>query len=319
MKAIAQTGYGPPGRVLDVADVPRPEVDEGSVLVRVRAASVNALDWRRVRAQPFVVRGEGLLRPRNPLLGVDTAGVVESVGHGIEHLRPGDEVFGIGKGSFAEFTTGTTFVRKPENLTFEEAAAVPVCGSTALQTLRDIATVKPGESVLVNGAGGGVGTFLVQIGKALGCRVTATTKKETIELVTELGADRVIDHSRDDFAAMGERYDVIVEVGRRRTFRDCRDVLAPGGRLVMVGAGGRLGGPIARFVGAQLRSKILRQPVTAFVSWESTDDLEVLREMLEAGTIRPVIDRVIALEDAASGVRQLEEGRARGKVVVSLT
>lgn len=318
MKAIVQTGYGPPDRVLEIADIPTPEVHEGSVLVRVRAASVNALDWRRVRAKPFVVRGEGLRRPRNPILGVDTAGVVEAVGARVEHLRPGDEVFGIGKGAFAELTIGTTFVRKPENLSLEEAAAVPVCGLTALQTLRDIATVRPGERLLVNGAGGGVGTFLVQIGKALGCHVTATTKSDTVELVASLGADRVIDHTREDFVAMGERYDVIAEVGRRRTFRDCRDALAPGGRLIMVGAGGRLGGPIARFVGSQLRSKVLRQPVAAFVSWESTDDLEALREMIEAGSVRPVIDWVVPLEDAACRVRHVEDGQARGKVVISI-
>jgi NADPH:quinone reductase-like Zn-dependent oxidoreductase len=318
VRAIVQRAYGSPD-LLRLADVAEPTAEDDSVLVHVRAASVNALDWRKVRADPFVVRLEsGLLRPRHPLLGVDTAGHVERIGRNVEHLRPGDEVFGIGKGAFAELTSGSTFAVKPRNLSFEEAAAVPACGLTALQTVRDIAKVEAGERVLINGAGGGVGTFLVQVAKAFGAHVAAATRTANVDMIRGLGADAVIDHTREDFAARGERYDVIVEVGGTRSYRTCRNALAPGGRIVMVGAGSGLGGPIGRFIGAQVRSRMLSQPVTAFVSWESIDDLGTIRDLIEAGKVRPVIDRIVPIEDVPEAIRYVEEGRARGKVVISI-
>jgi NADPH:quinone reductase-like Zn-dependent oxidoreductase len=317
MKAIVQRAYGPP-EVLSLEEVERPVVGDGEVLVRVAAASANVLDWRKMRAAPFVVRAEGLRRPRQPILGVDTAGVVEEVDKDITNVKVGDEVFGIGRGSFAEYTVGKTFVPKPTNLTFEEAAALPVAGSTALQAVRDIAKVQDGQRVLVNGAGGGVAHLIVQIAKAFGAEVTATTRSEKLELVRSLGAEEVIDYASVDFRSRGTRYDVISEVGGKLSLPSCRGVLVPDGQLVLIGAGSGLGGPIGRFMIASFRAKVLRQRVTAFVSWESTDDLLTLKEMVEAAKVRPVIDRTYTLVETPDAIGYLESGRAAGKVVVTV-
>ncbi|HEX2196420.1 MAG TPA: NAD(P)-dependent alcohol dehydrogenase [Actinomycetota bacterium] len=317
VKAIVQRGYGPPG-VLSLEDVDRPSVEDDEVLVRVAAASLNVLDWRKMRAKPFVVRSEGLRRPRQPVLGVDASGVVEAVGSEVTHLRPGDEVFGIGKGALAEYTVGKTFAPKPANLTFEQAAAVPVAGSTALQAVRDIAKVEAGRRVLVNGAGGGVGHLIVQVAKVFGAHVTATTRRASVEFVRSIGADEVIDYTADDFRSRGQRYDAIFEVGGGLTLRGCRSALAPSGRLVFVGAGAGVTGPIGRFAGATLRAKVMRQPVVAFVSWESTEDLLTLKDLIEARKVTPAVDRAYTLAESVDAVRFLEAGGVRGKVVIKI-
>ena len=317
MKAIVQRGYGSP-EVLSLADVAQPTLSDDDVLVRVRAASLNVLDWRKMRADPFVVRAEGLFRPRQPVLGVDTAGVVEEVGKAVTHLTAGDEVFGIGRGSLAEYTVGKTFAPKPTNLTFEEAAAVPVAGSTALQAVRDIAKVQAGDRVLVNGAAGGVAHLVVQVANAFDAHVTATTSSKKMQFVHSLGAEEVIDYTLEDFRKKGTTYDVIFEVGGKLTLPGCREALTDSGRLVFVGAGSGLGGPIGRFMLSTLRQKVLKQPVTAFVSWESVEDLLTLKEMIESGKVRPLLDRTYPLAEAPEGVTYLESGKVQGKVVITV-
>jgi NADPH:quinone reductase-like Zn-dependent oxidoreductase len=318
VKAIVQDGYGTPD-VLRLADVDRPTVGDDGVLVRVRAASLNPLDWRRVRGSPFVIRlGEGLRRPRSPVLGVDAAGWVEEVGDAVTHLRPGDEVFGVGKGSLAEYVRGGTFAPKPANLTFEEAAAVPVAGWTALQGLRDRGGLRSGHRVLVYGAGGGVGTFTVQIAKALGGEVTAVTSTEKVDLVSSLGADHVVDYTKEDPTRSGARCDLVVDIGGDRSISDWRRTLKPGGKLILAGAGKRFGGPVGRFLAGSVRSRVLRQRVDAFISWESVEDLDTLRHLIENGKVTPVMDRTYPLAEAAEAVRYLESERASGKVVITI-
>jgi NADPH:quinone reductase-like Zn-dependent oxidoreductase len=318
MKAIVQDRYGSPD-VLRLTDVDKPMVDDDDVLVRVRAASVNAGDWRRVRASPFVIRlVEGLRRPRTGAVGVDAAGHVEEVGKDVTHLQPGDEVFGVRKGAFAEYVSGRTFVPKPANLTFEHAAAVPVAGSTALQALRDKGRIQPGQRVLVNGAGGGVGTFVVQIAKAFGADVTGVSSTGKLDLVRSIGADHVIDYTREDFTKSGPRYDLIIDVGGTPSLSACRRALTPDGTLVLVGAGSGPGGPIARLLAGFLRSRLLKQRIVAFISRESKEDLLTLKELIEAGKVAPVIDRTYPLSETAEAIRYLESGHARGKVAITV-
>lgn len=316
MKAIVQRAYGS-SEVLTLGDVDIPAVEDDQVLVRVQAASLNVLDWRKMRASPFVVRMEGLRRPRQPILGVDTAGVIEAVGETVRHLKPGDKVFGFGKGSLAEYTVGTRFAPRPANLTLEQAAALPVAGLTALQAVRDIGKVEPGDRVLVNGAGGGVGHLLVQIAKAFGANVTATTSSNKTEFVSSLGADQVIDYERDDFRESGDRYDEIFELGGNLTLAGCRRVLADRGRLVFIGAGSGVGGPIGRFVASSFRAKVLKRPVVAFTSWASTEDLVSLKEMVESGKVTPLIDREYPLAEVPDAIAYLESGKVRGKIVIT--
>ncbi len=319
MKAIVQEGYGPPEAVLRLAEVDRPKPDDHGVLVRVRAASVNALDWRRVRGSPFILRfGEGLRTPKKPGLGVDAAGHVEEVGGNVTDLRPGDEVFGVGTGAFAEYTTGRFFVPKPASLTFEQAAAVPVAGLTALQGLRDKGRVTPGQRVLVYGAGGGVGTFTVMVAKALGAEVTAATRPGKLDLVRSLGPDHVIDYTREDFTRGGRSYDVIVDVGGDRSLSACRRALAPGGTLVLAGAGYGASGPIGRVLAAIFRSGVLRQRIVPFISKETTEDLLALMDLIEAGKVTPAIDRTYPLAETPQAIRYLESGDVHGKVVIAV-
>jgi NADPH:quinone reductase-like Zn-dependent oxidoreductase len=318
MRAIVQDRYGSPDH-LRVAEVDPPSLTDTGVLVRVHASSINAGDWRRVRAAPIVIRGvEGWRRPRSPLLGGDAAGVVEAVGSAVTHLSPGDRAYGIRTGAFAELVNGRTFVRMPSNLGFEEAAAVPIAGVTALQAVRDHGRVQPGDRVLVNGAGGGVGSMVVQIAKADGAEVTAVTGPRTTDLVRSLSADRVIDYTREDFTETAPGHDVTIDLGGNRSIRALRRTIARNGRVVLVGAGaGRLG-PMTRLAGGLVRMRVLRQPIAMFIAAVRTEDLDALTELIEAGKLRPAIDRTYPLEQVPDAMRYVESGQARGKVVITI-
>jgi NADPH:quinone reductase-like Zn-dependent oxidoreductase len=319
MRAIVQEGYGNPERVLRLAEVDPPVVEDERALVRVRATSVNAGDWRRVRANPLFIRFvEGIRRPKSPLFGGDVAGVVEAVGKNITHIAPGDEVYGVRTGAFAEYVASKNMARKPANLTLEEAAAVPIAGITALQAVRDHGELQPGQRVLVNGAGGGVGSMTVQIAKAYGGDVTAVTRTESVEATRSIGADRVIDHRMADFTRDTARYDLIIDIGGNRSIRHLRRVLAPGGRLVLVGAGHGGMGAMGRFMGGALRRRVLKQPLALFIADVRREDLETLTQLIEAGKLRPLIERTYRLDELPAALRHVEEGRARGKVVVTI-
>src|SRR5712691_1070021 len=320
MKAIVQDGYGS-ADVLQLREVDRPVVPDDRVLVRVRAASVNALDWHTVHGGRLIRMIGALMRqPFNPVRGVDVAGHVEAVGKNVARLRPGDEVFGVARGTFAEYALGSEngLVPKPREMTFAQAAAMGVAGVTALQGLRDRGQVTPGQRVLINGAGGGVGTFAVQIAKALGAHVTAVTSTRNLELVRSLGPDEVIDYTQEDFTRRAERYDVIFDVAATRSFADCRRVLTPNGRMVLVGAAkGSMGRTLTRAVAGIVRSRWSRWlvPLLAKVT---NEDLVALKELVEAGKLCPVIDREYSLSEAADAVRYVGSGQARAKVVINV-
>jgi len=321
MRAIVQEGYGS-ADALHLRDIPRPIVAEGRVLVRVRAASVNALDWHSVHGGLMIRAVSTLMRQKDePVRGVDVAGVVESVGPGVTRFGPGDEVFGNAPASFAEYALAREqgLAPKPRNASFEQAAAVGVAGRTALQGLRDHAQVKPGQRVLVNGAGGGVGTFAVQIAKALGAHVTAVTGTRNVDLVRSLGADEVVDYTKADFARSSARYDAIIDVAANRSLSDLRRVLVPGGTLVLVGASKAGGMAIfARIGSAFVRSRVLRQRIIFFVAKSTLADLVVLKELIEDGKVRPAIDRTYPLSEGVEAVRYLGTGQARAKVVITM-
>ena len=285
MKSIVRHRYGS-SDVLELGHADLPEATEDRALVRVRASSVNAHDWHMMRGKPYLARmgGQGFLRPTSTVLGLDVAGVVEAVGPDVTDLQPGDEVFGLRSGAFAEYVSTKNVVPMPAGLSFEEAASLPIAGFTALQAVRDKAEVRAGQRVLVNGAGGGVGSLVVQIAKAHGAEVTGVTSTANLELVASLGADRVVDYSRDDFTRGRERYDVIFDAGGNRSLARLRRVLAPDGTLVMIAPGaGQWLGPLVRIAGAMLISRFSEQRLRPFLSSVSRDDLVVLRDMVEAG------------------------------------
>ena len=323
MKAIVRDTYCSPD-ALEVREVDKPDVGDDEVLVRVRAASVNPADWYTLTGTPLVARAQmGLRRPKVTSLGTDFAGEVEAVGTGVTQFRPGDEVFGGRAGAFAEYVAvreDRAVVSKPAEVTFEEAAAVPIAAITALQGLRDKGQVQPGQKVLINGASGGVGTFAVQIAKALGAGVTGVCSTGNVDLVRSLGADRVVDYTREDFTRGEQRYDVLFDVAGSRSWSECRRVLAPNATLVMVGApkGNRLLGPLGHIVAVRLGSVRGSQKAVFFVAQLTKADLLVLRELLEAGKVTPAIDRRYELGEIAEALRYLGEGHARGKVVVTV-
>jgi NADPH:quinone reductase-like Zn-dependent oxidoreductase len=325
MQSVVQDRYGSaPEGVLRMAEIDRPTVGDDEVLVRVHAASVDRGTWHIMAGLPYPIRlaGFGLRRPKYANPGRNLAGTVEAVGGGATGFRPGDEVFGMATSTFAQYAAARAdkLAVKPANLTFEEAAAVPVSGCTALQAVRDHGRVQAGDRVLIVGASGGVGTFAVQIAKAFGAVVTGVCSTSKVDLVHALGADHVIDYSRADFADAGQRYDAILDTGGNAPLSSLRRALAPRGRLVIVGGEttGRLLGGSGRQIRAQLLSPFLSQDLGTFIASEKAADLLVLRRLIEAGHVAPVIDRSYPLADAAAAIRHLLSGRTRGKVVVSV-
>ena len=322
MQAIVNEEYGGP-EVLELRDVDAPALDPDGILVRVRASSVNAYDWHVMRGLPYLVRlSEGRGRPKQQIRGVDVAGVVEAVGENVTAFHPGDEVFGAKAGALAEYVCAgpkTVLAAKPAGLTFEQAAAIPLAGVTALQSLRDRGRLEAGQRVLVNGAAGGVGTFSVQIAKALGADVTGVCSARNVDLVTSIGADRVLDYAEVDFARSGERYDLVVDNVGNRSLRDLRRALTPHGTLVVVGGGGgNWVGPMMLPLRAAMVSPFVGQRLLPLLAKHTQDDLLVLKELAETGKVVPVIDRTYPLAETAEAIRYLETGHARGKVVVAV-
>ncbi len=323
MEAIVHDKYGSPD-LLERREVEQLEPADDGVLVRVRAASVNRLDWYVVAGTPWIARPlTGLRRPKTHLIGVDFAGTVEAVGKDVTDLQPGDDVFGArsgSTGSFAEFVCAQNGIaRKPANLTFEEAAAVPLAAITALQGLRDHGQVQPGQKVLVNGASGGVGTFAVQIAKALGAEVTAVCSTRNVEQSRALGADHVIDYTSEDFTRSGRRYDVILDVAGSRSWRQYRRVLNPHATLVIVGGpNGRLLGPLGHIVKVKLAALRGSQKAVFFVGKWNKPDMEVLRELVESEKVKPVVERRYELSEIADALRYMGEGHVQGKLVITV-
>jgi NADPH:quinone reductase-like Zn-dependent oxidoreductase len=325
MKAIVRCDYGAPD-VLELEEIEKPVPGDQDVLIEVRAAAVNPLDWHYMRGTPYVMRMEsGLRKPKSIRLGVDFAGVVEAVGRQVRQFKPGDEVFGGRTGALAEYLSvpeDRAVVLKPTNLTFEQAASLPVAAITALQALRDRAGVQPAQKVLINGASGGVGTFAVQIAKAFGAEVTGVCSTRNVDMVRSIGADHVIDYTREDFTSTGQRYDVVLDNVGNRSLAECRRVLGPTGKYVLIGGGGpndhRWIVPLGRVLGAYLLSFFVRQDLSMFLSQMNQRDLAVLRDLVQAGKVTPVIDRRYTLGEVPDAIRYLETGRARGKVVITL-
>jgi NADPH:quinone reductase-like Zn-dependent oxidoreductase len=320
VKAIIRDAYGSV-EVLRLADIDQPVAGEVDVLVHVHAAGVDQGVWHLMTGTPYAMRlaGFGIRAPKNALLGYDVAGRIEAVGAQVTEFRPGQEVFGTCRGSFAEYAVARAdhLLPKPENVTFEQAAAVPISGFAALQAVREQGGVRPGQRVLIIGAGGGVGTFAVQIAKADGAEVTGVCSASKTELVRSIGADHVIDYTREDFVDGRNRYDVILDIAGNRSLSELRRALTPRGTLVIVGgedAGKWLG--IRRQLRAAALSPFVRQKLGFFISKERPEDLEELRKLLEAGTIRPVVDKTFPLEEVPAAIQYLRDGRARGKIVV---
>ncbi len=322
MKAIVHTRYGSPD-VLECQEVDKPDPTDDEVLVRVRAASVNPADWYGVAGRPYVGRVlMGLRKPKSSSVRTDFAGTVEAVGRDVTEFRPGDEVFGR-SGAFAEYVcvrADGALALKPANLTFEQAAAVAVAALTALQGLRDKGQVQPGQQVLINGASGGVGTFAVQIAKALGAEVTAVCSTRNVDLVCSLGADYVVDYTQEDFTRSDRRYDVLLDVAGSRSWRACRRVLTPQATLVIIGApkGGRLLGPLSHIIKVRLAAVRSSRKAVFFIANLNKQDLGFLGELFEAGKVTPIIDRRYELSETADAFRYLGEGHAQGKVIVTV-
>jgi NADPH:quinone reductase-like Zn-dependent oxidoreductase len=318
MRAVVYYEYGSPD-VLRIEDVAKPAVEDDGVLVRVRAAAANPLDWRCMRGGVLRLM-EGLRRPKTGRIGLDLAGQVEAVGKNVTQLAPGVEVFGCCRGSFAEYVCAkeSQLAPKPAGLTFEQAAAIGLAGTTALQALRDAGRLQPGQSVLVNGASGGVGTFAVQIAKALGARVTGVCSTRNLDLVRSLGADEVIDYTKEDFTARGRRHDLLLDTVANRSLSDCGRTLAPGGVGLLVGAPHENGRLIVFMLRAALAARFRKPKFRLVLTNAKRADLLVLKELVESGKLVPVIDRAVPLSDAAEAIRHLEQGHARGKVVVKM-
>ena len=324
MQAIVYDRYGS-SEVLELRETDRPVVTDDGVLVRVHAASVNPVDWHTMTGTPYLVRMQsGLRKPKSEELGVDFAGTVEEVGSSVTQFQPGDEVFGARNGSFAEYVCvreERAVVQKPAGVTFEQAAAVPVAAISALQGLRDRGRIQPGQKVLINGASGGVGTFAVQIAKSFGAEVTGVCSTRNVDVVRSIGADHVIDYTQADFTQDGQRYDLMLDIAGNRSWSDCRRVLAERAALVVVGGpkGNRWIGPLSQALKLRVRSLGGSRRVAApFLAMVNKEDLVILQKLLEAGTVTPVIDRQYELSDVPEALSYLEDGHARGKIVITV-
>lgn len=337
MKAIIQSKYGSPGDVLQLRDVDKPVAGDGEVLVRVRAASVHPDVWHVVTGRPYVLRlmGAGLFKPKNPVPGTDVAGHVESVGENVTQFRPGDEVFGeslkgtlqwMNGGAFAEYASVSqdALALKPQGISFEQAAAVPTSGLIALLNLQNQRKIKPGQSVVINGAAGGVGSIAVQLAKAYGARVTGVDGTKKLEMVRALGADRVIDYTQEDFTQLGERYDLIFDVASNLSLSDCKRALTPKGIYVLIGhdhfgaVGRRVFGSLPQFFKLAILSLFVSYLPGVFVSVpRKKDSMAVLKELLEAGKLTPVVDRTFPLSAVPEALTYLQSGNACGKIIIT--
>ena len=322
MQAIVQDAYGS-ADVLRLATIARPEVTDNDVLLQVHAAGLDRGTWHLMSGTPYLLRlGFGLRRPRNPVPGRDVAGTVVAVGSAVTRFSVGDEVFGIAPGSFAEYAVAREdkLARKPANLTFEQAAVVPISGGTALQALRDMGRVEPGQKVLIIGASGGVGSYAVQLAKAFGAEVTGVCSTAKLDLVRSLGADHVIDYTQDDFADGTHHYDLILDIGGNPTLSRLRRALTPRGTAVITGGedGGNFSGGMNRGFRALALSPFVRQRLTMFVAKERASDLELLTPLIEAGKVTPSIDRSYPLAEVPDAMRHLDAGKARGKLAISI-
>ena len=319
MKAIVQERYGP-AEVLEALDIEQPRLGDNQVLVRVEAASIHLGDWILMTGRPYVMRfTTGIRRPTNRVPGTDIAGWVEAVGKGVARLRPGEPVFGWCDGAFAEYAAAdeAQLAVKPENLTFEQAAAVGVSATTALQLLRDNGKVTPGQSVLINGASGGVGTFAVQIAKYFGVEVTGVCSTKNVDLVRSIGADHVVDYTREDFTEGDRKYDLILDNVGNHSMARTRRALTPTGLLISNG-GGHAGGKLGRTLRTMLASKVVRRQAAPSLKTQNAADLAALRELVEARAITPVIDSTYPLRKTAEAVRRVATGHARGTVVITV-
>jgi NADPH:quinone reductase-like Zn-dependent oxidoreductase len=322
MKAIVRKRWGRPRDVIELDEVTKPEPADDEVLVRVRASSINRGDYYTLGGAAVLMRPMigGFLRPKEQRLGGDFAGAAEAVGKNVTDIQPGDEVYGVRTGAFADYVSAKLAVaRKPANLSFEEAAAVPVAAMTALQALRDKGGLQKGQRVLVNGASGGVGTFAVQLAKALGAgHITAVCSTRNVERARSLGADRVVDYTREDYTRSGERFHLIIDVAGCHSWRESKRVLVPDGTLVLAGAptGNRLTGPMGRLARLWLSSRVGSRRLIFFICKPNRADLAVLREFIEAGQVRPVVDRVYPLAEIADALEAMGKGHVQGKLVV---
>jgi NADPH:quinone reductase-like Zn-dependent oxidoreductase len=325
MKAIVYHDFGSPD-VLRLEEIEKPVPNDNQLLIRVRGASVNPLDWHYMEGTPYLGRlvEFGLLKPEVTRLGVDYAGTVEAVGKNITQFKPGDEVYGNRFGAFAEYVVASekALALKPANLTFEQAASVPVAAVTALQALRDKGKIQPGQKVLINGASGGVGTFAVQIAKSFGAEVTGVCSGRNAEMVRSIGADHVIDYTKEDFATSGQRYDLIVDNVGNRSLLECRRVLNPKGKIILIGGGGvndsRWTGPLIDVIKMLGLKSFVTQEMSMMLAEMNTKDLTILADLIQSGKVKPVIDRTYPLSQLPEAIRYLEEGHARGKVVMTV-
>jgi NADPH:quinone reductase-like Zn-dependent oxidoreductase len=324
MKAVVYCDYGVAN--LKFQDIEKPAPADDQLLVRVRAASVNPLDWHFVEGTPYLMRAlaAGLRKPKDTQLGVDFAGTVEAVGKNVTKFKPGDEVFGGRTGAFADYVCireSRAVALKPASVTFEQAASVPIAGITALQALRDKGQLQAGQKVLINGASGGVGTFAVQIAKSLGADVTGVCSTRNVDLVRSLGADHVIDYTKEDFTKTDQLYDLIVDNVGNRSLSECRRVLKPKGTFVLVGGGGAneqgLIGPMAKPLKLMLVSPFVSQKMGMILAELNHDDLALLADLMQSGKVKPVIDRTYKLSDVPEAIKYLEQGHARGKVIIA--
>lgn len=324
MKAIVQYKYGSPDDVLELQDIDKPVAKDDEVLVRVHATSVAGDDWHIMRGLPYVARiVTGLRRPKkNSIPGRDVAGHVEAVGKNVKQFQPGDEVFGWCNGAFAEYVSVSedALALKPVNLTLEQAAAVPISAFTALQGLRDRGQIQPGHKVLINGASGGVGTFAVQIAKSFGAEVTGICSTRNVDMVRSIGADQVIDYTQEDFTRTDERHDLMLDVATSRSLSDCRRALTSQGTYVLIGGGShsRWVGGLPRYFTTSALSPFVSQTMRAFFATRSQEDLVYMKNLLEAGKVTPIIDRTYPLSQTSQAISYVEEGHARGKVVITV-